>query len=389
MEIESVDLSFDSVVQEAIDDTGLKDFGGLDFEKPLRHLITGLNDEANLNAMGRMIQRSRIVGILKTNLLFEQYWNKYPEISQEIIRKPLVIVGLGRTGTTLLQRLLAADDRFFSNAWWEVRFPVPFPGESIDNPEKRIKAALEEVQQMYDTVPNLGAMHPLDAMQPDEEILLLEQSFYSTTPESFANLPRFSEWLDSQDQTPGYEHLKRMLQFLQWQKRQRGIDGDRWILKSPHHIHYTDILLKVFPDCKIVQTHRDPLVVIPSWASLNFSLWQQNCDTADPIAAGSHWGDKMAEGMKRCMAVRDKSNQGTFFDIDYKETAKDPLSVAAKIYDFLGWELDARSIGRLQNWLDTNDRSMRPLHEYTLDKFGYTEEELKQKYHAYRERFIL
>ena len=113
---------------------------------------------------------------------------------------------------------------------------------------------------MYETVPNLGAIHPLDAMQADEEILLLEQSFYSSTPESAARIPEFAAWLDAQDQTPGYVHLKRLLQFIQWQKKRRGVDAERWILKSPHHLHYADVLLSVFPDAKVVSTdERSPV----------------------------------------------------------------------------------------------------------------------------------
>jgi len=384
----SVDLDYEQIVAEAQDRAGLSDFGSDTFKEPLRRLLVAFEDEADLNTLGRSIQRERILGILVTNLQFEEYWKRYPEIAEERIAAPVVIVGLGRTGTTLLQRLLASDERFYSTLWWEARFPVPLPGEEIDHPELRIERAKAEVQQMYDTVPNLGAIHPLDAMQADEEILLLEQSFYSSTPESAANIPKFAAWLDAQDQTPGYVYLRRLLQFIQWQKKRRGVSGERWVLKSPHHIHYSDVLLSVFPDAKIIQTHRDPVDVIPSWASLNYSLWQQNSDSADAVAAGRHWNDKMATGMLRCIGVRESGNAEKFLDVHFEDTARDPLGVAARIYEFIGWSLTDKARASMEKWLAENSREDRPPHEYTLEKFGFTEAGLKEKYARYRELFI-
>jgi hypothetical protein len=383
------DLDFDSILRDARERAGLTDFGGDWFHEPLRRLLEGLDGEARLNAAGRAIQRERIVQILATNLQFESYWKRYPEIADEAIHDPLVIIGLGRTGTTLLQRLLAADSRFFAALWWEARFPVPFPGERIEAPTQRIQAARDEVAMMYETVPGLAAIHPLDAMQADEEILLLEQSFYSSTPESFAKITEFATWLDAQDQTPGYEYMKRLLQFLQWQKKKRGISGERWLLKSPHHIHYCDVLLKVFPDAHIVQTHRDPVEVMPSWTSLCYSLWKQNSDETDPIECGTHWNQKMQTSMRRCMAVRDAGHEDRFLDVDFRDTARDPLGVVARIYDFIGWEYTDEARAAQERWLEANRRDLRPPHDYTLEMFGYSEEDLKESYREYRERFIL
>jgi hypothetical protein len=383
-----VDLDYEKVLKDARERTGLSDFGDGAFREPLRRLLKGFDEESNLNAMGRAIQRERIVGFLVNHLQFEDYWKRYSEIAREVVAPPVVIIGLGRTGTTMLQRLLAANPRFYSTLWWEARYPVPLPGETPENPAKRIELAKAEVEMMYDTVPDLESMHPLDAMQADEEILLLEQYFYSTSPEAFGKLTKFAAWLDAQDQTPGYRYLERLLKFLQWQKRLRGISGERWILKSPHHIHYSDVLLKVFPEARIVQTHRDPVYVIPSWASLNYGLWRQGCDTADPIECGKHWNDKMAEGMKRCMRVRDAGRRDRFLDLDFREIANAPLAAVQKVYDFIGWELTPQARGATESWLRENGREKRPKHDYTLQMFGFSEAGLREKYAEYIARFI-
>lgn len=383
-----LDLDYDSILHDARERAGVGSFSDEFYLVVLRRLLAGFESESNLNAMGRAIQRERIVGLLSTNLRFEDYWKKHPEIAQERIVDPIVIVGFGRTGSTLLQRLLAADPRAHAPLWWEGRFPVPFAGESIENPEQRIKAALAEVEMMYASVPGLESIHPLDALQADEEILLLEQSFYSDSPESFARLLEFGRWRENLDQTPGYEHLKRLLQFLQWQKRKRGIVAERWILKSPQHIHNCDVVLSVFPGAKIVQTHRDPVETIPSWASLCYSLWQQNSDTADPVVCGEYWDVKMARGIERCIRVRDAGHADEFFDVDYRDTARDPLGVAARICEFVGWEHTPEARAAQSRWLDANRRDLRPPHEYEPATFGYTEAGLKARYREYRARFV-
>jgi len=385
----AVDLDYDAVLRDARKRAGVGSFSNEFYLPVVRRLLEGFDHEANLNATGRAIQRERIVGQLATNLRFESYWQQYPEIAQEKIEAPIVIVGFGRTGSTLLQRLLAADPRAHAPLWWEGRFPVPFAGESIENPEQRIKTALAEVEMMYATVPGLESIHPLDAMQADEEILLLEQSFYSDTPESFAKVLEFGLWREALDQTPGYAYMKRMLQFLQWQKRKRGIVAERWILKSPQHIHNCDVVLSVFPGARIVQTHRDPVETIPSWASLCYSLWQQNSDTADPVVCGKHWDEKMARGIRKCMAVRDAGNADKFLDVDYRDTARDPLGVAARICEFVGWDHTPAARAAQTRWLEANRRDLRPPHEYDPATFGYTEAGLKARYREYRERFIL
>jgi hypothetical protein len=384
----AIDLDFDAILADAQSRAGVGEFSQQFYLEPLRRLLRSFEDEANLNAMGRALQRERIVGQHATNLGFEDHWRRFPEIADERIDDPIVIVGFGRTGTTLLQRLLAADPRLYGLLWWEGRFPVPFPGESIERPDERIRTACEEVAMMYETVPGLEALHPLDAMQADEEILLLEQSFCSGTPESFAQVREFGHWLEQQDQRPAYEYLRQLLQFVQWQKRRRGIQAERWVLKSPQHIQSADVLLEVFPDARIVHTHRDPLEVIPSWASLCYSLWQQNSDVADPVVCGRHWSEKFARGILKTLRVRDAGNEDRFLDVDYRDTARDPLAVVARVCDFVGWPHTKEAREAQERWIAANRRDLRPPHDYTLEMFGYTEDGLKASFREYRERFI-
>ncbi len=380
-----------SIIAEAREKAVLTDFGDEAFLQPMRMLLKAMEEEARLNEIGRITQRARIVGLLVNRLRTEDHFKRYPEILDQEIRKPLVIVGLGRTGTTMLQRLIACDPRIFSVFWWESRNPAPFPGAGDvedGRRDSRIIDARAEVTAMIELAPDLAAIHPIEAEAPDEEIMLLEHSFFSTTPEALVNIPSYSAWLEQQDQTPGYEYLKQLLQFLQWQKKRSGVNGERWVLKTPHHLGFLDLLFKVFPDATVIQTHRDPVETIPSWASLIYTLRALASDNVDPREAGRHWGGKFKRAIKHSLEIRDASI-GRFIDIWYQDVLKDPITQIRRIYEFAGMELTPEVAQSMIKWTIDHSRDKRPAHHYTLEEFGFNKESLQRDFAEYRERFIL
>ncbi|MEB2284284.1 MAG: hypothetical protein B6D46_04280 [Polyangiaceae bacterium UTPRO1] len=380
-------LDEQSILDEARRKAGLSDFGDESFREPLRVLLAALDEEAGLRDFGRAAQRSRIVDLLVNRLRAEDAFRRHPEILDEEIGAPIVIVGLPRTGTTLLHRTLAQDARFYSARWFECRYPAPFPGGRLGAGDPRIVQAQSEVRAMLDGSPALAAIHPLDALAPDEEILLLEHSFLSTVPESAANVPSYGRWLDAQDQTPGYRYLHRLLQFLQWQKARSGERGERWVLKTPHHLGYADVLLEVFPGARIVQTHRDPVESIPSLASMITALWGLIAERVDPKVVGRLWNDKMAAALRRCLAVRER-HPDRFVDVWYLDAVRDPVAEAARIYDAVGMPFLPEVEQAMRAFMATHPREGRPPHQYTLAEFGLAPEGIARDFAEYRARFI-
>ena len=386
----NMEFSADAITAAATAIDGLDDFGDGSYREPFEKLLWSLEHEAELNAIGRAVQYQRMVDILATRARVQDYLKRYPEIRDEVINEPLVIVGLPRTGTTMLHRTIAADNRMYAPLWCEVRFPCPaldWDGSSAG--DARIPAAQAEMQAMVDANPELLAIHPMDALGPDEDIMLLEQSFYSFMPQSAVHVPTYDAWLEAQDHTPGYEYLKLLLQFLQWQKKRTGQQAERWTLKAPHHLHYMDLVFKVFPDAKVVQSHRDPVDTIPSLTSLIFGVWMIYSDKADPRVAGEVWARKFARGMAKTMAVREQMGEGRFLDLWFKDTVSQPLEEIRKIYDFLGMALTPEAEAEMARWQDFNRRELRPPHEYTLEQYGLSEEGLQQQFADYRRQFIL
>ncbi len=385
------EFEVDGVLAAARERTGLSDFGDDAFREPMVRLLDALENEAGLNAMGRAIQRERVVNILATRARIEDYYGRHPEIDDEHIGAPIVICGLPRTGTTMLHRVMAEDPEFDAALWYEVRFPAPFDGWTPGEPDARIPAAEEEVRMTTEGSPELMAIHPFSATAPDEEIMLLEQSFQSRVPESYCHLPKFSAWLDAQDQQPGYDYLLRSLKFLQWQHRQQGRARPRWVLKAPHHLDHMPRLFRILPDATVVQTHRDPVQSIPSICSLSYHLEKLGADEPDPHATGAHWSRAWARSLRRCLEYRaaSKERDDRFLDIWYLDSVRDPVGTVRRIYEMLGRELQPIAEEKMKRHTEDNAREKRAPHAYSLEQFGLTEEGLAKEFVDYREKYIL
>ena len=387
--MKKADFDPDAVVAAARAVDGLRDFGDDSYRQPLELLLWSLEHEAQLNPLGRQVLRQRMVDILATRLRVADYLRRFPEIRDEEITAPLFIVGLPRTGTTMLHRTIAADHRMFAPLWYEVRYPSPAPDWNFTAAgDARITAARAEMAAMLAANPELLAIHPMDATGPDEDIMLLEQSFYSFNTQAFANIPSFDAWIESRDHTPGYEYFRLLLQFLQWQKKRSGQQGERWTLKAPHHLHYMELVFKVFPDAKVVQSHRDPVETLPSLTSLIAGVWVIYSDSADPMEVGRQWSRKFARGMQHTMAVREAMGEGRFLDLWFEDTVSQPLAEIQKVYDFLGMELTPEARTEMARWQEFNRRELRPTHDYSLAQYGFTEAGLKRQFRAYRQRFM-
>jgi hypothetical protein len=378
-----------SVLAEARAQTGLDDFGDESFREALRVLLGSLDREARLHEQGRASQRARIVDSLATRLRAQACFREHPGILEERIEAPFFIVGLPRTGTTMLHRLIASDPGLQAVLWWECRSPAPPPGSRWrEGDDPRIADAHEQVRQILEAVPELASIHPWDAEGPDEEILLLEHRFLSHVPESGAHLPSYRAWLDEQDLQPAYEDLLRWLQLLQWQKKQSGRAGERWVLKAPFHLGHLDVLFRVFPDCRVIQTHRDPVETIPSIASMYAALWRLASDEVDEHEIGRQCLGRYARSLSLCLAARERLPSDRFLDVDYRKAVTRPLEEVRRIYAFLERELTPEAEAAMQRHRRDHARDKRAAHDYGLERFGYTEEQIARAFAGYRERFV-
>jgi len=230
------------------------------------------------------------------------------------------------------------------------------------------------------------------AREPEEEIVFLADAFLSHVPESGAHLPHYRSWLDEQDFTPAYDYLHRVLQFLQWQKRQQGrMDSGeplRWVLKSPAHLGYLDLLRARFPDVNIVHMHRDPRTTIASGASLNATLHAMHADTVDRHRVGAQWLQRMGWTNDRAMAIRDgwSDDADRVTDIEFDDAVADPIGQVTRVYDAVGLPLAAEAEAAMRRWLDERPReAARP--PYGLEDYGLLPEQVDERFTLYNKRF--
>ena len=377
-------LDSKQIINAAKNQTNLEYFGNPLFLEGFECLVQSINEEADLNDIGMEAQQHRLIGILANLLRIENACIQHPEILTEEIKSPVVIVGLPRTGSTMTHRLLASDPRHTAMLWWEGRYPAMLDNEVRGHPNERMEMGKAEVEAVMQASPEALTIHPWDYNGADEEILLLEHTFLSTVPESFMRLPTYSKWVESQDHIHAYAQLKIMLQYLQWQNPGRG--KKRWVLKSPHHLGFIDKLLKIFPDSKVIQTHRDPLKTVPSFCSMCSNLFEPLTNSYNKNAIGHHWAHKLAKVLNHCMEVSNL-NQENFLNLEFKKMIKDPILEMEEVYNFIEEDFTDQAENAMNAWKEENQHEMGA-HQYSLEEFGLESSFIDSYFSEYINQYI-
>ena len=377
-----VSLAEDSLIDAAQRGAGLHDFVDESFRDPMRLMLTSLEQEARLHPLGRVIVRESLVRALVNRLRLEELSSQHPEIAEIPVEAPVFVVGLQRTGTTLLHRLLVCEPRLRGLAAWEGLNPAPFPGgRRARRPDPRIRPAKVSEHALRYLAPELFAIHPVEAEAPEEDIHLLDVSFVSPVIDAIARVPSYQAWFRQVDQLPAYRYMRRLMQLLLWQR------SGRWLGKTPHHMEYLPELLTVFPDAKIVVTHRDPARTVASFCSMMAHSRAMFCDDVDPSEIGEQFGAKAVRAVERLMQAREGASPGSFHDVLYQDLVQDPFKEVRRIYDFIGVELAPETEATMRQWHTANSQTKHGVHSYRLEDFGLERTRLDPHFEAYRERF--
>ena len=372
------------LIENAKKISGLDDFGDELFLEGFEQLVTSINLEASLNEIGYQAQEHRIIGLLTNLLRTVEALKQHPEILNETIKSPIVIVGLPRTGSTMTHRLLASDPNHTAMLWWEGRYPAVLPNEDVGKPIERMKLGKAEVAAVVEASPEALKIHPWDFNGADEEILLIEHTFLSTVPESCMHLPSYSTWIEKQDHTVVYQFLKKQIQYLQWQTP--GRDKKRWILKSPHHLGFIDKVLKVFPDAKVIQTHRTPLDTVPSFGSMCANLSEQLTTDFNKARIANHWQDKLCRALVHCHEIS-KLYKDNFIHLDFRKMITEPLNEMKKIYKFIDENFADQTENAMKAWQEENKHEMGS-HKYSLEEYGLSKEKIESEFKLYIDTYI-
>ena len=364
--------------------TGLYDFGDPSFSQPLERLVSSITREARLTLFGRIAARTEIGGMLENRLRIERDRALHPSIAREQIRRPLVITGLPRTGSTFLHGLLAQDPAHRVPRHWELRFPSPPPERATHDTDPRIARAARQIRWFFRIAPKFRSIHPVGARLPEECVVILSHAFLSFEFSSNWYVPSYQAWLEREDLEPAYRYHRRFLQHLQWK-----CAAERWLLKAPPHLPGLPALFATYPDANVVVTHRDPLDVVPSVASLHVVLRRAFARGVDPRAVGPEVSRMLADDIRRGFAARDGgcAPAGQFLDVWYAQLMEDPLAVVHRIYRHFDLPLSDAAEARMRQYVATHPKDRHGAHVYSLAQFGLDPETERERYRDYWDRW--
>ncbi len=375
-----IKLDKDGLIQAARKATGLHDLGKHFWDEPLDVMLDSLNKEANLHAVGRFITKQRLVNLLTVRLRAEELFKKHPEILEQELYPVQLVIGLQRTGTTKLQRLLASDPDTRALLSWEALNPAPVNGDTFDGKE-RIKIARTSEKALKILSPGFFAIHPVEHLSPEEDVLLLDVSFMSQTPEAITHVPSYSAWLEKTDQSLAYEYMVRLLKLLQWQR-----PAKRWVLKTPHHLEFLDLADKYFGEVQYIWTHRNVYESIPSFLSMVAYSRAMFSDRVEARQVADHWVRKTGYMLERALTFRNKNNHRLkFIDVNYKDLTGDPLQTLHRIYAFRNETINENLRKIFISANDRNSQSKYGRHIYTLADFGIDKSFIDRHTMKYRE----
>jgi hypothetical protein len=381
--IDTPALEPEPMLRAAMRRTGLADFGGWQFREPLERLLHAYREEARLTLLGRITVRELVVSLLENLLRLEEERRRAPEIERERIEDPVFIIGLPRTGTTLLHGLMSQDKSNRVPLTWEVMYPAGYPNdaEHVAAIRKRTASRLAWANRL---APEFKRIHPIAPDLPQECIAITAQVFMSIQFHTTHNTPSYEDWFESDSQSLAYEFHHRLLQHLQARR-----PGKRWVLKAPGHLFALGALLERYPNAKIIQTHRDPLRVMASMASHATVLRRAFSDVAVPSEIAADWADRWARALDNFLAVRDRSRSAQFLDVAYEEIENEPDPTLERIYAFLGWPLTDEARAAMRRFLAANPKNKHGVHRYSLSQYGLDRDTELARFRRYCERFAI
>jgi hypothetical protein len=375
-------LAPSSVVAAAAKAAGSHDFGSDTYREPLEVFLDACASEADLTTFGRILISKMLSSALANRIALQEWSVEHSEVRDERVDSPWVIVGLPRTGTSLLSMLLGLDPMARPLLQWEAAHPIPPPTLEEASQDPRIAQTTKELDGLMKLNPPLKAMHPFGATLAEECVSLFMYDIRTLALETQAHVPTYARWLERADMTPAYAQHRLALQTLQ--SRQ---PTERWILKTPNHLWHVDALLTAYPDARIIWTHRDPGPVVTSLASLANAGQRPLTRRTDPRPTATEWKRKCAFALGSAVAFDEKSEEGWCQHLHYDALMDDPIGTVRALYRRFDSEVSPLHARRMEAFLAHRPKDAFGRHHYDPADFGWTYRGLAEEFSEYIERY--
>lgn len=376
-------LDADTLRRQAVAETGLDDFGARDYEERLDVLLAALAEAPGLTGAGVLSFCTQIVQLLKNRLLLVDLLAREPGILDIDLEPPIIIAGLPRTGTTHLHQLLATDPTLRTLPYWESLEPFPLATESGVDPDPRRTRTDASVWFMNEAMPLFPLMHEMTTDHIHEEIHLLAIDFSTMFFETLASVPAWADYYRSHDQRPHYRYLRAILQAL---THLRG--GQRWLLKSPQHLEQFPVIADVFGDATVVVTHRDPVAVTVSMATMIAYTARVHASPVDAHGIGRFWADRLAGMLDACVRDREALSPARSVDIRFDDFMADEMGTARHVFELADQPFTPAVEASMRNYLDTHERGRLGSIDYRAADLGLDPDRLRERFAPYVARFL-
>lgn len=380
-----VELSEQALLATARRNTGLHDFGDeSDWKEGFTRLLHSLNDEARLNGVGRLIAFGELLRHLENRLRVTEDIRRNPSILDVEIVKPVFVVGLPRTGSTILHDLLARDPDSRVPMTWECHHMSPPAEAATFDTDPRIAVCEAHFEQTSRAlIPEFQAIHEMGALLAQECVMLNAFDFRSVIFANQFRIPSYQSWMETSDHGSVFRTHKRQLQYMQWHNPRA-----RWVLKSTGHLFGLDALYQVYPDAQVIMTHRDPLKLLASHCSLVAMACSMGSDQVDRREIGEMWSVSWERAMRNGVEFRrTRPEAASIFDMHFAALVRDPLEMVRRIYSHFELPLPPATEQRMQDFITGNPRERHGTHRYRLEDFGLDPVREREHYRFYQDYF--
>ena len=374
-----------SLIEAAIKQSGLDDFGEGPHLDALQRLCTALEDEAQLSFLGRYLVRHQLLKGLLDQLHLQDWFRRHPEIADEKIEQPLIIIGMPRTGTTILHELMTLDAANRNPLFWEVAHPFPPPEKASYTTDARIQLHRRELDFSHYLMPEVQKMHRMGTQLPQECVAVTAYVFTSMLYNTIFYIPSYTHWLrHGTDHAAAFRFHRRFHQLLQWRNK-----GARWVVKSPAHLWMLPALLKEYPDARLVQTHRDPLRILSSLTSLSATLRQAYSTHIDTQVFAREWSDTCAWALNASLAARQSGiiQPERVADLQFRDFMQTPARCVQSIYDRFALPFPATMAADIDNYIAANPSDKHGGHQHSFADIGLDLAQERAKVRAYQDYF--
>ncbi len=376
-------LNAANILSEAEKQVGIADTESFVYHN-LERLVTAINQESFMSDEGFASAHKALLNDMVNRLEGLKWFQKHPEIANEVIEQPVFLMGLPRSGTTYFQYLFDCDQRFRLIRTWEAMTPSPPPGADPASAEERRKSWAELRKQMFPTVEGFDALHLHDEDGSEECHAFIEQSFGAAGLNNLYRVPSYFDYLlDEADLEASYRVHKRQLQLLQWHTAKKP-----WALKYPNHLLAVPEILKVYPDARFVMTHRDPIQTLASISKMSYKLRSARTDqSVDQKDIGRYMTHFVQRHIDRIMATANSPYADRIIHVDYYALVDDPVAEMLKVHKKLGIDSPEEVCEAVKAWREANPKNARGANTYSFEEYGLDETTLEKQFSDYMAYF--